>query len=108
MPRLAGLVVAAGLMASAAAQAESGQGGYLGVNPGATQQSVMPFTRAEPPPPSVGLSRATEMASPTAWCSQSPEPSHCRVRAGVEHTICSDKADYDACRRAVDQMHNTK
>jgi hypothetical protein len=109
-PQVTGLAVAALLVAWAAtAQAQSGQGGYLGVNPGTTQQSVIPSApRTPPPPPSVAFSRANEMASPMAWCSQSPDPSHCRGRAPVEDTICRDKADYGACRRAIDPMHNTK
>jgi hypothetical protein len=110
--QMTGLVVAALLAASAAtAQAASGQGGYLGLNPGATQQSVIPTVPTPPPLPSIAITHADQIASPSAWCGESPDPAHCRGRAANEHAICRDKGTYDAydaCRRVVDQMHNTK
>jgi hypothetical protein len=79
---------------SAAPAHGSGQGGYLGLNNGG---HLMPAA----PEPTTG---------PLAWCVHSPDPSHCRGRALVENDICKDKtgAHYDACRQAIDQMHNTK
>src|SRR3954471_6403514 len=101
---MTGFAVAVLLVASAAtAQAQSGQGGYLGVNPGATQLSVSPSAPPMPAPASLGMSMAAERASPTAWCRQSPDPSNCSRRAEPEDTICKSKPDagYDACRRAI-------
>lgn len=109
--QMTGLAVAALLVvAASAAQAQSGQGGYLGRDPGATQLSIAPTAPPMPAPASLGMSLAAERASPTAWCRQSPDPSHCSRRAEAEATICEHKSDaaYDTCRREIDQMHNTK
>src|SRR5262249_33418659 len=70
----------------------SGQGGYLGLNVGA---NLLP----QPPQETTGM---------MGWCVHSPDPSHCRGRAVVEHQICKDKPDYDACRALIDPMHNGK
>src|SRR4051812_49222847 len=105
-----------------AAFAQSHQGGYLGLNPGAQVAA-----RATAPTPSnsqqggylgqnAGASQtpartasAGIMESPTAWCGNSPEPSRCRARSANEHTMCA-KPDttaerYAHCRFALDQMH---
>ncbi len=85
----------------------SRQGGYLGVNPGA---------QVPPPaavPPQLGFAPAPSgssdmMASPTAWCEKSTDPSRCRGRAAAEHQICSDgqrtPESYANCRTAMHQM----
>jgi hypothetical protein len=41
------------------------------------------------------------------WCKNSPEPSRCRGRAGIEHEVCMDvpAERYASCRFALDQMH---
>jgi hypothetical protein len=78
----------------AAPEHYSGQGGYLGLNNG---EHLGPVT----PQPTTGM---------MGWCTHSPDPSHCRGRAVVENEICKDKtgSHYDACRQAIDQMHNSK
>jgi hypothetical protein len=79
----------------------SGQGGYLGSNPGPLiypQQSSVPEARP-------AQSQAEQMMG---WCRNSPEPSRCRARAATEHQICAGKASpetYGGCRHAMDQMH---
>jgi hypothetical protein len=79
----------------------SGQGGYLGMNPGPVtppQVSTVPGAQLAP------------SAAPddmTTWCRNSPEPSRCRARAAAEHGICVGRTpeSYGHCRRAMDQMH---
>lgn len=75
----------------------SGQGGYLGIDPGA---------RLAPAPKPAGNMAGNMMSDPMAWCSSSPEPSRCRARAAIEHPMCLEHPEhYAACRFAMDQMH---
>jgi hypothetical protein len=89
----------------------SGQGGYLGSDPGAEstpaapqQLGAMPNALRGAPQPA----RPTIDASspPTAYCdSASMEPDRCRSRAADDHKMCSDRTDsasYMACRRTLD------
>jgi len=101
--------------------AQSGQGGYLGVNPG----GHIGASSASPPPqlgslqggylgknPGAGVtplkpaSAADYLADPTAWCRNSVEPSRCRPRAAEDHAWCiaHDAARYADCRRTMDFM----
>jgi hypothetical protein len=105
-----------------AAFAQSHQGGYLGLNPG---NDIAARTSPLAPSPPVqgsgqggylGLNNGEHLGptvpQPTTgmmgWCVHSPDPSHCRGRAVVEHEICKDKSNYETCRQVVDQMHNGK
>ncbi|MBV8167669.1 MAG: hypothetical protein JO021_12805 [Alphaproteobacteria bacterium] len=103
---MTGFLAALLAVSAVAAQAQSPKGG----DPGGTQVSVLPSAPPMLPSASLGMSLAAERASPTAWCRESPDPSNCSRRAEAEAAICRDKSDatYDACRRAIDQMHNTK
>ena len=94
MRKLILVAAAAATLACGGAFAQSKQGGYLGQNPGSGQQSARVVE--EP---------MTE--SPMSWCRFSPEPSRCRARSAIEHTMCQGKSehDYTACRFALDQMH---
>jgi len=90
---LAGAVL---LASASAALAQSHQGGYLGLDPGAH------LTPAAPP-------HGDMMASPTAWCDQgSPHPSYCYGRAANEDKICrtAGREHYASCRFALDQMYS--
>lgn len=98
----------------------SGQGGYLGSNPGAHVQP-------QPAPPQIGSLQGgylgknpgaqvqppktpgtiTAESSPTAFCdSASVEPDRCRSRAEVDHKMCAgrDPEHYMTCRRTQDLM----
>jgi hypothetical protein len=90
--------VAAVILSSGTAFAQSQQGGYLGQNPGSHQTARLPA-------PSANANEAL-MSSPTAWCKNSPEPSRCTARSAAEHQICLQNPDnYASCRFAMDQMH---
>jgi hypothetical protein len=70
----------------------SGQGGYLGLNPGAGLQPVKPTT-------------ADATSAPAAWCENSLVPSRCRARAAADHAWCAQRPErYAACRRTMDYM----
>jgi hypothetical protein len=77
----------------------SGQGGYLGQNPGSVGRPQMSAVPGERRPPA-----GDDMM---AWCRNSPEPSRCRSRASVEHELCGGRSpeSYGRCRAAMDQMH---
>jgi hypothetical protein len=112
------VVAMAGLAISGGAFAQSGQGGYLGVNPG-SQVATAPS--AVPQPGShqggyLGLNPGARLvpqaapagdmtATPTAWCqANSMVPGRCVSRAAADHQYCMQQgADhYAACRRAMD------
>ncbi|MEJ0068658.1 MAG: hypothetical protein WDO24_07965 [Pseudomonadota bacterium] len=112
------VVAVAGLAFSGGAFAQSGQGGYLGANPGGH------LTATSPVAPQLGSMQGgylgqnaganlTPKASansdltgnPTAWCqAKSIEPGRCASRAMPDHQYCMQQgADhYDSCRRAMD------
>jgi hypothetical protein len=113
-------IVAASLVSTSGAFAQSHQGGYLGLNPGATTAPSI-----VPPPPQLGSMqggylgknpganlqplkpRGTVDASspPNAFCdAASIEPDRCRTRAEADHTIClkQDPDHYMSCRRILD------
>jgi len=112
-------VAVAGLAVSGGAFAQSGQGGYLGLNPGG---QVAAAPSAVPHPGSgqggylgqnagAGLSApkpadaAEMMVNPAAWCrTGSVEPGRCTSRAVPDHQYCMQQgADhYATCRRAMD------
>jgi hypothetical protein len=121
-PRTLALVAVLFLATAPSAFAQSHQGGYLGLNPAHDLAArTVPTDPAPPAAPSgqggyLGLNAGAHLGpvtpqpttGPLAWCVNSPDPSHCRGRAFVEDQICHDAAHYDACRRAIDPMHNTK
>jgi hypothetical protein len=99
------------------ALAQSGQGGYLGLNPGG---HLLPPTSA---PPQLGslqggylgknpgaaampLKPAADSTAPDAWCRNSVEPSRCRSRAAEDHAWCVAHPGmaYAECRRTMDYM----
>ncbi len=106
-----------------AAMAQSGQGGYLGLNPGGHLG-----TPGAPPPqmgslqggylgknPGGALQQTTPTAilgpssAPTAWCdAKSMVPGRCRNRAAADHQWCATRAPeparYGECRRTLDLM----
>lgn len=104
------------------AQGGSGQGGYLGQNPGAGMPAVEVQPTREPSRqggylglgvganvvPLVKPTAADYLTSPTAWCTaESSRPNACRAKAAIEHDYCKTRPDhYGACRRALDSMHN--
>jgi len=112
-------VAAASLALSAGAFAQSGQGGYLGLNPGG-QLAAAPSAVPHPGSgqggylgvnPGAGLSApkpadaAEMMVNPAAWCrTGSVEPDRCASRAMPDHQYCMAKgADhYATCRRMMD------
>jgi hypothetical protein len=112
-------VAVASLAVSAGAFAQSGQGGYLGLNPGG-QLAAAPSAQPHPSSqqggylgvnPGAGLSApkpadaAEMMANPVAWCrTNSVEPGRCASRALPDHQYCMQQgADhYATCRRAMD------
>jgi hypothetical protein len=112
------LVAVAGLAVSGGAFAQSGQGGYLGANPGGHQTtsqapaqlgSMQGGYLGQNPGAGLAAPKAADaaemMASPTAWCrSASIEPGRCSSRATPDHEYCMQQgADhYAACRRAMD------
>jgi hypothetical protein len=116
---LAGALVLLGTVGTAHAQ--SGQGGYLGLNPGG--QLVAPAPAAAPQlgslqggylgknpgqsaTPLKPASAADYPSSPEAWCQNSVEPSRCRSRAADDHAWClqHSPASYADCRRTMDYM----
>jgi len=112
------------------AVAQSQQGGYLGINPGAHQtSSAGPVEKLGPsriPGSGQGgylglnpgahltpLPRAEEEAAearmaPRAWCKSSVELSKCWANAQRDHDSCMNTSPdhYEACRFALDKMHN--
>src|SRR5258706_4256942 len=70
----------------------SRQGGYLGLNPGA---NLAPAKAPE----------GDMRSNPTAWCAKSSEPSRCRGSAEMNHRMCLEASNYDACRSAYDHMY---
>jgi len=112
-------VAVASLAFSAGAFAQSGQGGYLGINPG-SQVAAAPSAQPHPGSqqggylginPGAGLNAAKPadtaemMANPAAWCrTGSVEPGRCASRATSDHQYCMQKgADhYASCRRTMD------
>jgi hypothetical protein len=76
----------------------SGQGGYLGLNPGAHLKSLPPAEEAA----------AEARMAPRAWCKSSIEASKCWANAQRDHDSCmaSSPDHYEACRFALDKMHN--
>jgi hypothetical protein len=108
------------LGAAGTASAQSGQGGYLGINPGktvgTTQQALMPtgsgqggYLGLNPGgslKPARPVTPAEYLTSPAAWCTNSVEPSRCRSRAADDHAWCVQRGpnDYASCRRTMDYM----
>ena len=104
-----------------AAMAQSGQGGYLGLDPGGHLG-----TPGTPPPqmgslqggylgknPGGALQQTTPAmvlgptSAPTAWCdAKSLVPGRCRNRAVADHQWCAARAPerYADCRRTLDLM----
>ena len=77
---------------SAPPQSGSQQGGYLGLNAGRNLQSAR-------------ITEADVKASPTAWCyADSVEPDRCAGRAQPDHAWCLERNrdGYAICRRAMD------
>ncbi len=115
---LLALVAVTALGWAGAAFAQSKQGGYLGQNPG-------PQTATAVPRPAdigsrqggyLGLNPGANLApakapegdmrsNPTAWCAKSSEPSRCRGSAEMNHRMCLEASNYDACRSAYDHMY---
>jgi hypothetical protein len=116
-------VAVMGLAASTTVFAQSQQGGYLGLNPGAQQTASTieapragsqeggylglnagaKLTTLRPAAPSL----ADELADPVAWCATSTDPGHCRANAEADQQICvANPQHYDACRYAMSQMFN--
>jgi hypothetical protein len=115
---IAAMVVCVGT--AGASFAQSGQGGYLGLDPGA---HVAPATTV---PPQLGslqggylgknvgqtatplkpVTAADYLTAPAAWCQNSVEPSRCRSRAEDDHAWCMahNPARYADCRRTMDYM----
>ena len=96
-------VLAALLVATVAlgggALAQTGQGGYLGSNPGADT--------GPPKPPS----EADMMTKPMAFCMRNGlDPGRCMGRAQSDHDYCMSKGreQYFTCRRNMDAIgwHN--
>src|SRR5262249_48275005 len=82
------------LCAACSIEASQPPGGALGRNVGADLKPMAPMTE-------------DMRAGPMNWCRESPEPSRCRSRAGMEHQMCMgvEPARYANCRFALDQMH---
>jgi hypothetical protein len=71
------------------------QGGYLGKNPGGALQQTTPATAPGP------------TSAPTAWCDGfSMVPGRCRNRAAADHDWCATRQPtrYADCRRTMDFM----
>jgi hypothetical protein len=110
----------AGFGMAGAAHAQSGQGGYLGVNPGgqaASSAAGAPqlgslqggYLGRNPGQNATPLKRASladYLNSPAAWCENSVEPSRCRSRAADDHAWCLQRGAerYAACRQTMDYM----
>jgi hypothetical protein len=85
----------AGTAGPVAPQLGSLQGGYLGRNAGATLK------------PPTAASAADYLTEPAAWCANSPVPGRCRNRAAADHAWCIANASperYATCRRTMDFM----
>lgn len=115
--RLAALALSVFLLAPAAAYAGSGQGGYLGINPGAaatsgpaadTQVGSAQGGYLGKNPASATEHVAADASSPSSWCRSSVEPSRCYGKAKLDHDYCmgknTDPDHYASCRRALDFM----
>lgn len=105
------------LVPAAGAIAQSGQGGYLGLNPGRDQAA----SAAAPTHPGsgqggyLGLNNganllpprsadASTAPSPTGWCSNSIVPGRCARMSQGDHDWCQehDADHYERCRRVLD------
>jgi len=117
--RLAAILTLGALLLAPAAFAEnpshvdgSGQGGYLGAQPGAAippQMGLLPssgspsrnpgMSAQAPKPPTIDAS-----SPPTAFCdAASIEPDRCRSRAADDHKMCAHSTDdYMSCRHTLD------
>jgi hypothetical protein len=118
IPTLAAALVLLGT--AGAAHAQSGQGGYLGLNPGgqlapaptaapqlgSLQGGYLGKNPGQSATPLKAASTADYLTSPEAWCQNSVEPSRCRSRAADDHAWCvqHDPAGYAGCRRTMDYM----
>jgi hypothetical protein len=117
------LTIAAALAllgAASAAHAQSGQGGYLGLNPGgqlapapapapqlgSLQGGYLGKNPGQSATPLKPTSAADYLTSAAAWCENSVEPSRCRSRATDDHAWClqHNPARYADCRRTMDYM----
>jgi hypothetical protein len=121
MRKLLLLTVCLAPLAGGAALAQSGQGGYLGLNAGAqagTAAAVAPQlgslqggylgknAGATLKPPTAA-SAGDYLTQPAAWCENSPVPGRCRNRAAADHAWCianSSAERYATCRRTMDFM----
>jgi hypothetical protein len=108
------------LGAAGTAHAQSGQGGYLGLNPGgqlapppatspqlgSLQGGYLGKNAGQTATPLKPASAADYLASATAWCDNSVEPSRCRTRAADDHGWClqHNPTHYADCRRTMDYM----
>ncbi len=94
---LAMAAAAAILIPAAGAIAQSGQGGYLGLNPGSNQTG----SAAAPRPADLG---SQSRSSPPTWCVNSLVPGQCAKNAEGDHDWCAqhDADHYDRCRRLLD------
>jgi len=112
---------AATLAGSGTGFAQSHQGGYLGVDPGAHQTASV----AAPARPGSGqggylgldagadlkpapVMEGDERSSPMMWCQKTPgDRDICMKNAEADHKQCmaEDPSHYDACRFAFDRMH---
>ena len=116
-------IVAAALLmlgTAAGAQAQSGQGGYLGQNPaahlapapamppqlGSLQGGYLGKNPGRDITPAKPTSLEEYLKTPTAWCENSIVPSRCRNRAAADHAICLQRGPdgYASCRRTMDYM----
>ena len=113
------LVATALMLGCGGALAQSGQGGYLGSDPGAAGSAGAPAPRPSRQGGYLGIDPGAHQQSaqapqggdmrrsPTAWCVYSPEPDRCRGRAIDEDRICAkhEGPSYARCRAAMDQMY---
>jgi hypothetical protein len=94
-----GVATAAILVYGGSAFAQSGQGGYLGLNPGGHQTAATPTE-----------THAAEDAttpSPESWCqSGSAVYGRCAGKASAEHSYCMqhDPDHYASCRSIMDAL----
>ena len=100
--------------------AQSQQGGYLGQTPGAQQTATTSVARpadvgsrqggylGQNPGANLAPAKLPEgdlRASAAGWCAKSSEPSRCRGSAEMNHKLCLEASNYDACRAAYDHMY---
>ncbi len=114
-------VAVACLGVAGTASAQSGQGGYLGLNPGKTQTAGttgLPEARSSGQGGYLGRNVGADVkplapaavvdanSDPVAWCVNSLVPGRCRNRATIDHAWCaSNRPDkYASCRRSMDLM----